>query len=100
MPALLGPSLLPLVPLSKMLLPIEVAIQRRVLHILGNHSKSMGIILGMLTNDRLMEKVEELNLKLQTIMLAIPEAERIYLLEKGKAKKNEASEPNAHIVPA
>ncbi|CAL5441007.1 unnamed protein product [Camellia sinensis] len=58
------------------------------------------IIFGMFTNDRLMEKVEELNLKLNTIMLAIPEAERIYLLEKGKAKKNEASEPDAHIVPA
>ncbi|KAL7187926.1 hypothetical protein ACSBR1_037882 [Camellia fascicularis] len=59
-----------------------------------------GIILGMFTNDRLMEKVEELNLKLHTIMLVIPEAERIYLLEKGKAKKNETSEPDAHIVPA
>ncbi|KAI7988934.1 Urea-proton symporter DUR3 [Camellia lanceoleosa] len=58
------------------------------------------VILGMFTNDRLMEKVEELNLKLNTIMLAIPEAERIYLLEKGKAKKNEASDPDAHIVPA
>ncbi|KAF5936055.1 hypothetical protein HYC85_027184 [Camellia sinensis] len=58
------------------------------------------VIFGMFTNDRLMEKVEELNLKLNTIMLAIPEAERIYLLEKGKAKKNEASEPDAHIVPA
>ncbi|CAL5359391.1 unnamed protein product [Camellia sinensis] len=101
---------------------ILMAIHRRVLHILGNHSNSMGynwiscnysfatdrkswqtiqsIILGMFTNDRLMEKVEELNLKLHTIMLAIPEAERIYLLEKGKAKKNEASEPDAHIVPA
>ena len=54
----------------------------------------------MFTNDRLMEKVEELNLKLHTIMLAIHEADRIYLLEKGKAKKNEASEPDAHIVPA
>ncbi|GMQ03922.1 hypothetical protein CsSME_00049529 [Camellia sinensis var. sinensis] len=58
------------------------------------------VILGMFTNDRLMEKVEELNLKLHTIMLAIPEAERNYLVEKGKAKKNEASEPDAYIVPA
>ncbi|CAL5438775.1 unnamed protein product [Camellia sinensis] len=46
-----------------------------------------------------MEKVEELNLKLHTIMLVMLEAEKIYLLEKGKAKKNEASEPDAHIVP-
>ncbi|GMQ06980.1 hypothetical protein CsSME_00051361 [Camellia sinensis var. sinensis] len=82
-----------------------ISIQRRVLHILSNHSNSMdgqtiqSVILGMFTNDRFMEKVEELNLKLHTIMLAILEAEKIYLLEKGKAKKNEASEPDAHIVP-
>ncbi|WJX56149.1 urea active transporter [Trifolium repens] len=50
------------------------------------------VILGMFTNDRLMEKVEELNLKLHTIIQAIPEAERLYLLEKEKAKKSEASE--------
>jgi len=43
--------------------------------------------LGMLTNDRLMEKVEEVNNKLQTILLDMPEAEIIYLLEKEKAKK-------------
>ncbi|THG06300.1 hypothetical protein TEA_010056 [Camellia sinensis var. sinensis] len=97
------------------------AIQQRVLHILAIIAIAWGtigsaviivlplteswqtiqsVILGMFTNDRLMEKVEELNLKLNTIMLAIPEAERLYLLEKGKAKKNEASEPDAHIVPA
>lgn len=39
-----------------------------------------------------MEKVEEMNFKLLTIMSAIPEAERIYLLEKEKAKKKEAFE--------
>ncbi|KAK2662017.1 hypothetical protein Ddye_000591 [Dipteronia dyeriana] len=49
------------------------------------------VFLGMFTNDRLMEKVEELNLKLHTIMLAVPEAEKIYLLEKDKAKNIEAS---------
>jgi len=38
-----------------------------------------------------MEKVEELNFKLQTIMQTIPEAERLYLLQKGKAKNLEAS---------
>ncbi|GFZ08620.1 urea-proton symporter DEGRADATION OF UREA 3 [Actinidia rufa] len=58
------------------------------------------VLLGMFTNDRLMEKVEELNLKLHTIMLAIPESERLYLLEKEKAKKKEASEQDAHIAPA
>lgn len=50
------------------------------------------IFLAMFTNDKLMEKVEEMNLKLHTIMLAIPEAEKIYLLEKEKAKKTKASE--------
>ncbi|CAL2258361.1 unnamed protein product [Prunus armeniaca] len=50
------------------------------------------VILGMFTNDRLMEKVEEMNLRLHTIMLAIPESEKIYLLEKEKAKRKEASE--------
>ncbi|PSS01293.1 Urea-proton symporter like [Actinidia chinensis var. chinensis] len=58
------------------------------------------VLLGMFTNDRLMEKVEELNLKLHTIMLAIPESERLYLLEKEKAKKKEASEQDTHIAPA
>lgn len=50
------------------------------------------VLLGMFTNDRLMEKVEEMNLRMRTIMLAIPEAERIYLLEKEKAKKKEPLE--------
>ena len=50
------------------------------------------VFLGMFTNDRLMEKVDEMNFKLQTIMLAIPEAENIYLIEKEKAKKKEAIE--------
>lgn len=59
------------------------------------------VILGMFTNDRLMEKVDEMNLKLQTIMLAMPEAERIYLLEKEKSKKEEASfRQKNHSSPA
>lgn len=49
------------------------------------------VCLGMFTNDRLMEKIEEMNFKLHTIMLAVPEAEKIYLLEKEKAKNIEAS---------
>ncbi|KAL0329857.1 UNVERIFIED_CONTAM: Urea-proton symporter DUR3 [Sesamum radiatum] len=55
------------------------------------------VLLGMFTNDRLIEKMEELNLKLQTIISAMPEAERIYLLEKEKAKKKEASEIEVQI---
>lgn len=49
------------------------------------------VLAGMFTNDRLIERIEELNSKVHTIMLAIPEAERIYLLEKEKemAKKKD-----------
>lgn len=57
------------------------------------------VLLGMFTNDRLMEKIEELNSKLQTIMSSMPEADRIYLLEKERAKKREASEIEVQIVP-
>ncbi|KAH6760865.1 urea-proton symporter DEGRADATION OF UREA 3 [Perilla frutescens var. frutescens] len=57
------------------------------------------VLLGMFTNDRLMEKMEEINLKLQTIMSAIPDVERIYLLEKERAKKKEYSEIEVQIVP-
>ncbi|KAJ8754371.1 hypothetical protein K2173_002822 [Erythroxylum novogranatense] len=46
------------------------------------------VFLGMFTNDRLVDKIEELNTKLQAIILAVPEAERYYLLEKEKAKKD------------
>ncbi|KAE8716755.1 Urea-proton symporter DUR3 [Hibiscus syriacus] len=42
---------------------------------------------GMFTNDRLLEKVEEMNFKLNTIMLAIPEAEKAYLMDKENKKK-------------
>ncbi|KAL4279601.1 hypothetical protein GQ457_03G003830 [Hibiscus cannabinus] len=42
---------------------------------------------GMFTSDKLMEKVEEMNLKLNSIMLAMPEAEKAYLMEKENKKK-------------
>ncbi|KAL6985605.1 urea active transporter, variant 2 [Sarracenia purpurea var. burkii] len=58
------------------------------------------VLIGMFTNDHLMEKIEELNSKLHTIILAIPEAERVYLMEKEKAKKKDESEPDGLIVPA
>lgn len=57
------------------------------------------VFLGMFTNDRLMEKIEEMNIKLQSIILSIPEAERTYLMEKEKLKKKEASEYLAHSTP-
>lgn len=58
------------------------------------------VLLGMFTNDRLLEKMEELNSKLEKIITAMPEAERIYLLEKEMAKKKEASEVEVQIAPA
>ncbi|XP_044503571.1 urea-proton symporter DUR3-like isoform X2 [Mangifera indica] len=53
------------------------------------------VCLGMFTNDRLMEKVEEMNLKLDTIMLAVPEAEKIYLLQREKAKNKDSTQKQA-----
>jgi hypothetical protein len=62
-----------------------------VLPLIESWGTIQSVVLAMFTNDKLMEKVEEMNLKLHTIMLAIPEAEKIYLLEKEKAKRIEAS---------
>ncbi|GAB4834834.1 urea active transporter [Ancistrocladus abbreviatus] len=47
------------------------------------------VLAGMFTNDILMRRMEEMNTKLHSIILAIPEAERIYLLEKEKATKKD-----------
>ncbi|KAF8378976.1 hypothetical protein HHK36_028402 [Tetracentron sinense] len=58
------------------------------------------VFLGMFTNDRLMEKIEEINFKMHTIMVSIPEAERVYLLEKEKAKRRQALEQKDQIVSA
>ncbi|KAF2308882.1 hypothetical protein GH714_022719 [Hevea brasiliensis] len=44
------------------------------------------VFLGMFTNDKLLEKMEEMNVKLSTIIQAMPEAQKIYLLEKEKSK--------------
>ncbi|XP_062172280.1 urea-proton symporter DUR3 [Alnus glutinosa] len=63
-----------------------------VLPLIESWGTIQSIFMAMFTNDKLMEKVEEMNFKLHTIMLAIPEAEKIYLLEKEKAKRKEASE--------
>lgn len=47
---------------------------------------------GMFTNDRVMEKLEDLNSKLNAFIIAIPEVERVYFLEKERSKRKEASE--------
>ncbi|KAF8084609.1 hypothetical protein N665_0710s0017 [Sinapis alba] len=47
------------------------------------------VCMGMFTNDRLMNKLDDLNHKLHALTKAVPEAERIYLLEMEKTKKND-----------
>ncbi|KAK4435571.1 Urea-proton symporter DUR3 [Sesamum alatum] len=68
-----------------------------VLPLVESWETIQNVVVGMFTNDRLIEKIDELNLKLQTLISAMPEAERIYLLEKEKAKKKEASEIEVQI---
>ncbi|VFQ70547.1 unnamed protein product [Cuscuta campestris] len=55
---------------------------------------------GMFTNDRLLEKIEDLNSKLQAIIVAMPEAQRIYLLKKENEKMKEISARRDHISSA
>ncbi|OWM65015.1 hypothetical protein CDL15_Pgr028733 [Punica granatum] len=57
------------------------------------------VCIGMFTNDMLMEKIEEINLKLHSIVTSMPEAERLYLLEKEKIKKMEAAEQQVQPTP-
>lgn len=47
------------------------------------------VCMGMFTNDRLMNKVDDLNHRLRALTMAVPEAERIYLLEVEKTKKTD-----------
>ncbi|KAG6387822.1 hypothetical protein SASPL_153016 [Salvia splendens] len=57
------------------------------------------VVLGMFTNDRLMAKMEEIDVKLQTILSAIPDVERMRLLETDKAAGNkQASEIQLEVV--
>nr|ATG71179.1 ATDUR3 [Cupressus duclouxiana] len=48
------------------------------------------VLLGMLTNDTVVERLDEINSRLTALMQAMPEAERLYLLDKGRIKKEEA----------
>lgn len=50
------------------------------------------ILIGLVTNDRLTEKIDEVNFRLRCIMQSIPEAQQAYLMEKEKSKKQEALE--------
>ncbi|XP_042437581.1 urea-proton symporter DUR3-like [Zingiber officinale] len=63
-----------------------------VLPILESWRTITCVLSGMFTNDALIEKVDEMNSRLRAIMLAMPETERHYLLEKGTAKKLDSFE--------
>ncbi|KAF8117253.1 hypothetical protein N665_0012s0253 [Sinapis alba] len=47
------------------------------------------VCMGLFTNDRLIDKLDDLNYRLRALTMAIPEAERIYLLELEKIKKTD-----------
>ncbi|EFH41508.1 sodium:solute symporter family protein [Arabidopsis lyrata subsp. lyrata] len=47
------------------------------------------VCMGMFTNDRVMNKLDDLNHRLRALTMAVPEAEKIYLLELEKTKKTD-----------
>ncbi|KAL8141732.1 hypothetical protein V2J09_014764 [Rumex salicifolius] len=47
------------------------------------------ILSGMFTNDKVMKRLEEINSKLHSLILAVPEAEKLYLMEKENARKKD-----------
>lgn len=57
------------------------------------------VLLGMFTNDRVMEKMEEMDSKLQTIISSISETERARLLEENKDGKKQTSEIEVQVLP-
>lgn len=63
-----------------------------VLPLIESWQTISSVCAGIFTNNRLTEKVDELNLRLRAIMSVMPEAQRNYLLEKEKAKKLEGLE--------
>jgi len=65
-----------------------------ILPLIESRETIQHVLVGMLTNDRVAERLEEINSRLRAIMSAMPEAERMYLLEKERAKKEEAVHVN------
>ncbi|KAJ4838718.1 urea active transporter [Turnera subulata] len=66
-----------------------------VLPLVESWESIKSVFVGMFTNDELMHKIEDMNTKLHAILVAIPEAQKIYLLDKEKAKKKEELEHQA-----
>ncbi|KAL3361663.1 hypothetical protein AABB24_014498 [Solanum stoloniferum] len=56
------------------------------------------VLNGMFTNDRVMGKLEDLNSKLNAFIVAMPEVERVYLLEKERSKKKEVAESDQIVA--
>lgn len=56
------------------------------------------VLNGMFTNDRIMGKLEDLNSKLNAFIVAMPEVERVYLLEKERSKKKEVAESDQIVA--
>lgn len=50
------------------------------------------VFLGMFTSDILYEKLDDISFRIKSIMKTMPEAERLYYLEKEQAKRDEAEE--------
>jgi len=50
------------------------------------------ICMGLFTSDILYERLEDISSRIKAIMSAMPESERLYLLEKEKHKRHEANE--------
>jgi len=65
-----------------------------ILPLIESRETIQRIIVGMFTNDSVAERLEEINSRLRAIMSTMPEAERLYLLEKERAKKEEAVHVN------
>ncbi|CAA6673854.1 unnamed protein product [Spirodela intermedia] len=58
------------------------------------------VFMGIFTNDALMAKIEEMNTRMHAILVSLPDAQQIYLLEKEKAKRDEALESKAAAAAA
>lgn len=57
-----------------------------ILPLIESRETIQRVLVGMFTNDSVAERLEEINSRLRAIMSAMPEAERLYLLEKERAK--------------
>lgn len=55
------------------------------------------VFLGLCTNAEMTKNLEEINLKLQAIIKSMPEAERLYLLQRGEFKKKDIETSDCEV---